>query len=88
MRPGLRMPRIAMHKCCPCTTTITPVAASRLCTASATCAVNRSCNCRRLAYRSTSRATLEKPTTRPCDPGMYPTAALPCHGTRWCSQTE
>jgi hypothetical protein len=68
--PGFRMPRIATHRCSACTTTITPAASSRSCTASATCEVNRYCTCGRLAYRSMSRASLDKPVIRPLGPGM------------------
>src|SRR5690606_39511155 len=40
------------------------------------------------AYRSTRRASLDRPVTRPVGPGMYPTCATPWNDTRWCSQVE
>ena len=65
MAPGLRMPRIAMHRCSASITTIAPRGSSLRTSASAICVVSRSCTCGRLAYRSTSRASLDSPVTRP-----------------------
>ena len=59
--PGLRIPRIAMHRCSASITTITPCGSSLRTSASATCAVIRSCTCGRRAYRSTNRAILRQP---------------------------
>ena len=47
--PGLRMPRIAMHRCSASITTITPCGSSLRTSASATCAVIRSWTCGRRA---------------------------------------
>ena len=47
--------------------------------------MSRSCTCGRLAYASTSRASLLSPVIRPFA-GMYPTWATPVNGSRWCSQ--
>ena len=68
--PGLRTPRIAMHRCSASTTTITPRGSSLFTRASAIWLVSRSCTCGRLAYRSTSRAILDSPVTLPSLPGM------------------
>src|SRR6202008_3185411 len=68
--PGLRTPRIAMHRCSASTTTITPRGSSRLTKASAILLVSRSCTCGRLAYRSTMRAIFDRPVPLPFLPGM------------------
>ena len=68
--PGLRTPRMAMHRCSACTTTITPRGSRRRTSASAIWVVSRSCTCGRRAYRSTSRASLDSPVIRPSSPGM------------------
>src|SRR4029453_9517287 len=47
--PGLRIPRIAMHRCSASITTITPCGSSLRTIASATCAVIRSWTCGRRA---------------------------------------
>src|SRR5690606_13748925 len=49
LAPGLRMPRIAMHRCSASTTTIAPRGSSLRMTASAIWLVSRSCTCGRLA---------------------------------------
>ena len=68
--PGLRMPRIAMHRCSHSMTTMTACAPSLSTSASAICDVNRSCTCGRLAYMSASRASFDRPVTCPLFPGM------------------
>ena len=50
-----------MHRCSASMTTMTPRGSSLRISASAICAVSRSCTCGRLAYRSTSRAIFDKP---------------------------
>ena len=80
--PGLRMPRIDMHRCSASITTIAPRGSSRRTSASAICEVSRSCTCGRFAYRSTSRASLLNPVIRPSSFGMYPTCATPWNGVR------
>ena len=70
LAPGLRMPRMAMHRCSASTTTMTPRGSSLRISASAIWLVSRSCTCGRLAYRSTSRASLDSPVTLPLGPGM------------------
>ncbi|MNT83720.1 hypothetical protein D3C72_2236290 [compost metagenome] len=58
-------PRIIMHMCCASMTTATPAAPVTLCTASATWRLRFSWICRRRAYISTMRATLDRPSTLP-----------------------
>ena len=56
---------MVMHRCSHSITTITPRGSRIRCSASATWVVSRSCTCGRLAYRSTSRASLLRPVIRP-----------------------
>src|SRR5690606_19932815 len=86
--PGLRTPRMDMHRCSHSTTTSTP-RGSRISTReSAVWVVIRSCAWGRRANTSTSRASLLRPVMRPSTLGMYPTCATPWKGTRWCSHVE
>ena len=68
--PGLRTPRIDMHRCSQSTTTITPRGSRCSTMASATWVVSRSCTCGRRAYTSTSRASFDSPVIRPSAAGM------------------
>src|SRR5665647_1731435 len=68
--PGLRTPRIDMHRCSHSITTITPRGDRAATSASATCEVKRSWTWGRRAYRSTSRATLLRPVMVPVAEGM------------------
>ena len=63
--PGLRTPRIDMHRCSHSTTTMTPRGSRMRTSASAICVVSRSCTCGRLAKTSTRRASLDSPVIRP-----------------------
>ena len=70
MAPGLRMPRIDMHRCSHSTTTIAPRGSRMRISESATWVVSRSCTCGRRAKTSTSRASLDSPVMRPSCDGM------------------
>src|SRR5690348_9546405 len=59
--PGLRTPRMVMHRCSASITTTTPRGPSVSTRASAIWLVIRSCTCGRLAYTSTSLASLDSP---------------------------
>ncbi|KAG1576907.1 hypothetical protein G6F46_015850 [Rhizopus delemar] len=58
-------PRIIMHMCWASMTTPTPAAPVTVWTAAAIWRLRFSWICRRRAYISTMRATLDKPRTRP-----------------------
>src|SRR5690606_16326804 len=58
-------PRIIMHMCWASMTTATPAAPVTFSMASAICRVRFSWICRRRAYMSTMRATLDRPSTLP-----------------------
>ena len=68
--PGLRIPRIVMHRCSHSKTAITPRGLSNRTIESATCVVSRSWTCGRRAKTSTSRASLDSPVIRPSSLGM------------------
>ena len=68
--PGLRTPRMVMHKCSASITTTTPRGSSVSARASAIWLVIRSCTCGRRAYTSTSLASLDSPVIWPFTFGM------------------
>ncbi len=63
--PGLRTPRIDMHRCSHSITTMTPRGSRMRMIASAICEVSRSCTCGRRANTSTSRANFDRPAILP-----------------------
>ncbi len=70
LAPGLRTPRIDMHRCSASMTTMAPRGWRMRTSESATCVVSRSCTCGRLANTSTSRASFDSPVMRPHSLGM------------------
>src|ERR1700759_4295934 len=68
--PGLRTPRMDMHRCSHSSTTITPRGSRIRIRASAIWQVIRSCTCGRLAYTSASLASLDRPVISPLPFGM------------------